>query len=999
MSEIKNIIVDLTETILQIRQLKLELNTNNSMTDILERLNPLVSELNLLCKQQTEILPDITKLIENHEGLVWIKDLVGKYLAVNNTYATYYSKTDKNYFVGKTDYDLYDTKDADIFRSHDIRLIKTGIPFSIEEEIVLPDRNIFAKTYKAPLFNAENKIIGTIGFVHDLTKQRQLEQQNKKLLQAIEQSSTTIVITDKNAVIEYVNPQFEAITGYSIDEAIGKNPGILNSGLTPKEVIAEMWQTILSGKVWHGEFCNKKKNQELFWETAVISPVFDSKAEIVNFIAIKDDITAFKNAQKELIRMSRFQDLLIEISMQNIHPDITTLKTNIENSLMKISKFVEADRALIFIYDWENSSCFAQYEWFSEDFESIIDSLKSVDFNMIKPWINKHLLKEIFYIPYLPEYDGESNEELKARNLQTMISVPFFIKDNCVGFISFDSVKKKHLYTEKEKSLLIIFGQIYASLLQRNELENSLKNEIENVRKANEAKSEFLANMSHELRTPLNGVIGFSELLMQTNVSDVQLQYTSAINTSAKSLLKVINDILDFSKIEAGKMELEITKSDVVQMIEQSIDIVKFSAEKKGVELLLNIPEYLPRFAYIDSFRVSQIIINLLNNAVKFTNEGEVELKVSFTEIDLDKGIYTFSVRDTGIGISDEQKLKLFKAFSQADTSTTRKFGGTGLGLSISEKLAQKMGGSIQFESELGKGSTFNFSVNVHFESESSVFNEKIENITKVLVIDDNLNSRIIIQKMLINWGIETVICESASEAIFIMQLGTDFDLIIVDNNMNDNTAIESIQFICKKLNITVQSQNFLVIQSSTNSLQFYDKCKLVGIKYMIEKPFRYDDIFHYLKNINNPEQVDKVILEVKTEDSKIPERKFRILIADDDIFNMMLAKAMIANIIKDVEFTESANGKMAYEQIVKNKYDLVFMDVQMPEMDGNEATKLIREFESKSDYHTIIIGLTAGALKEEREKCLESGMDEFLTKPIDTEKLKETVSRYLNTK
>lgn len=982
-----------------LRSLLSELNANEcksegkSVSAISDRLQSVI----LTMQNNNELLInniDVNTLIENHQGLVWIKDLEGKFVAVNSMFAQYFEKSRED-IVGKTDFDFFEESEARVYRSHDERLIYTKQPFIIEETIELPFRKIVTETFKAPVFNSNGEVIATIGFNRDITKVKKLEFQNRKLLKAIEQSTATIVITDVNGLIEYVNPQFTKLTGYSFDEAIGKNPRVLRTEFTPNETFRSLWQIITSGKEWHGEFCNRKKNGEIFWESAVISPVFDEGGVIVNYIAVKEDITEAKKANDELIRMSKLQDLLVKLALRNINLNSSDLDSNTMKSLEEISEFIEADRAIIFKYDWQDAKCYCQYEWYSDSFSSVKSDLSSIDLNDIKTWVVYHKRRENYYIPDVNEYFGESADILKKRGIKSLISVPFFIGDECVGFISFDSIKNKHFYSTKENALLEVFGQIYASLIQRFELEQTLKTETENARNANMAKSEFLANMSHELRTPLNGVIGFSELLMQTNLNDFQLQYSSAINSSAKSLLNVINDILDFSKIEAGKLELDIVKSDMIQLIENSIDIIKHSAEKKNLEMLLNIPENLPRFAYIDPVRVSQILINLLSNAVKFTNRGEVELKVTFEKTDESKGTYTFSVRDTGIGISDAQKLKLFKAFSQADTSTTRKFGGTGLGLSISDKLATKMGSSIRFESTVGEGSVFYFGVEANFESDSNVFNEKIENIHRVLVIDDNHNSRLSIQKMLTNWGIETVICESASEAVFILQMTSAFDLIIVDNFIHNFNGLESIRLICDKLNITVDSQNFLVLHAASDDYHFHNECEQMGVKYLIEKPLRYDEVFTYLSAINVENKQEKQE-ELSNENQFNMSRNFKILVADDDIFNMMLAKAMIGNIVPDVEITEAVNGRIAMENVIAANYDLVFMDVQMPEMDGNEATRAIRKHEKDTGKHTVIVGLTAGALQEEREKCLGSGMDDFLTKPIDTVKLKETIQRVL---
>ena len=993
-SKLQNIVPQLKDLVTEIRVL-------SPKTDTATKLEMLIYEIdNVLENCNDDVFnTDIKQIMENHEGLVWVKDLNGVYLAVNKLYAHYYGAECVDFFIGKTDADLYPMHNADTYGEHDLRLITNRIPFSIEETIEFPaKRKIVAQAYKAPYYDRFGNLAGTIGYLREITRVKQIELQNVKLLKAIEQSTATIVITDKNGIIEYVNPQFSSLTGYSVNEAIGQSPSILKSGLTKEETYQTLWKTISNGYEWKGEFCNRKKNGDLFWESAVISPVFDSNGSIVNYIAIKDNVTVLKEKESELIRMTELQELLISISIRNINVVETEIQNSIVDSLKKIGRFVKADRALIFKYDWDNEICQAQYEWHENKLPDLLPDFKNVAFDKIKPWLEKHKKKQTFYIPSLADYHEPEGDELKAMSVQTMISVPFYVNDNCLGFISFDSVAQKHLYTDKEIALLHVFTQIYASLLQRSELENHLKLEIENVKKANQAKCEFLANMSHELRTPLNGVIGFSELLLNTEVNKVQLQYTNAINTSAKSLLNIINEILDFSKIEAGKLELEIEKNDVIQMIENCIDIVKYSAEKKGIALLLNISDHLPRFAYIDSFRVSQIIINLLNNAVKFTNQGEVELKVEFLPNIDDTGVYTFSIRDTGIGISDENKIKLFRAFGQADTSTTRKFGGTGLGLIISEKLAQKMNSHIVFESEPKKGSVFSFSLNLLYESQSAVFTEKIENLKKVLIIDDNFTSRVLIEKMFINWGIETVICDSPAEAVFILQMGTTFDVIVVDNNMTEGNAIKSIKSICNQLNIEVHQLNFLVLHSASVDISFLNECRSLGIKHLFEKPIRYDVIFNYLKNINKsiPEVINDWN-ESPTPSSVLDVKN--ILVADDDIFNMMLTKAMISNILPNVKVTEAVNGRIAYEEIVSNQYDLVFMDVQMPLLDGNEATKKIREFEKNTSHHTIIVGLTAGALKEEREKCFQSGMDEFLTKPIDSQKLRDAIDRFLGSK
>lgn len=936
----------------------------------------------------------LQSLVDFHQGMVWAKDMQGRFVLANQAFADFFNLT-VNDVIGKTDYDFHSKEKADLYRKQDYQIYETQSSFIVEEEIQYDGRMITTETLKSPFYNSKNGLVGTIGFNRDITKVKELELQNKKLLKAIEQSSANFVITDLNGNIEYVNPQFTRTTGYMFQEVIGKNPKILKSGFTPVETYKSLWKSIRSGNEWHGEFCNRKKNGELFWESVVVFPVSDENGCVTNFVAVKEDITVVMKTANELIRLSSLQDLLVKLSLQNINVLSSDFEATIYHSMAEICKIIEADRTLIFNYNWAENTCCCIYEWHHKELNSIKDELSAISLDTIRPWVEHHKHQENYIISDVNHCDVESAKILKKRGIKSIITVPVYIDNQCKGFISFDSILRNHSCSEKESKLLQVYGQLYASLIQRFELEQSLKREMQKAQAANDAKSEFLANMSHELRTPLNGVIGFSELLMEAKLDKVQLQYTTAINKSAKSLLNIINDILDFSKIEAGKLELDIVKTDVVQLIDNVIDIVKHSAEKKGLEILVNIPENLARFAYVDSIRISQILVNLLNNAVKFTDKGEVELKVTFEVLTNEKCKYTFNVRDTGIGITDKQKLNLFKAFTQADTSTTRVFGGTGLGLSIAQKLAQKMDSQIVFESVVNQGSVFGFSIVVDYEMDGTLFKEKINQLNRVLLIEDNHSSRTCIQRMLNNWGLEVVTCESASEAIFILQMSNPYDLIIVDNSLHTISGIESIQHICRKLNITVESQNFLLLHASTDDYYFHHDCEQVGIKYMIEKPLRYDEVFGYLSAINI--QTRNMLTEraEKAEQiSTVPIHK--ILVVDDDMFNMMLAKAMIDRIVPGVEIVEAKNGKVAFEKVIEQDFDLVFMDVQMPEMDGNEATMAIREYESKLQKHTPIVGLTAGALLEERNKCFSAGMDDFLTKPIESDRLSETIKRIL---
>lgn len=546
---------------------------------------------------------------------------------------------------------------------------------------------------------------------------------------------------------------------------------------------------------------------------------------------------------------------------------------------------------------------------------------------------------------------------------------------------------------------------ISIDITQSKREEEELLKAKKSAESANRAKSEFLANMSHEIRTPLNAVIGFTDLLGKTYLDRIQKQYLENIDISGKSLLGVINDILDFSKIEAGKLEFNVLETDVALLAEQSMDIVRYNASKKKIELILDIPPEYPRIAKFDPIRVKQILINLLNNAIKFTEEGEVELKIEFIDLGEGFGRYNFWVIDTGIGIKAEQLTKIFNAFSQADNSTTRKYGGTGLGLTISKLLAEKMGGTISVESEFGVGSKFRFSVETSYKKD---FKERIsENnqIKRVLVVDDNEKNLEIIKKHLKYFGIYSEGMSNGFDALKILKT-KDFDMIIVDYQMPGINGIELIQSMISDLGKKEILVVLLYNPSDGPDVQNY--FSEMGLKFNISKPVKMDELYSIIENCNKLEnRISKIqpnILnsnKVKNTTSNdlsqiLDKNKVNVLVAEDVSINMKLIKSLIKSIVPNVEILEACNGLQAVEIFSKNKVDIILMDIQMPEIDGQEATRRIRKYEKSLNIHTPIIALTAGAMDEEREKAFECGMDDFLTKPIKIEKLSETIKKYV---
>jgi signal transduction histidine kinase/DNA-binding response OmpR family regulator/HPt (histidine-containing phosphotransfer) domain-containing protein len=721
--------------------------------------------------------------------------------------------------------------------------------------------------------------------------------------------------------------------------------------------------------------------------------VFDHRNIPIRMDGQMTDITKKKTIEKELNRKSAMQKILMEIATKYINVPSSEMEMHINHSLGNIAKFVDADRAHIFNYNWENNTLNNTYEWYDEGHQPRKHLLQDVDLSNLQEWVELHKQNKVVIIEDALELD--SNDPLKKKlasfNIRTHIALPIMDNGICLGQVGFETIGKKKNFSEDERSLLLVFTEILTNLITRVKLEQNLIAEKEKATAANKSKSEFLANMSHEIRTPLNGVIGFSELLQKTPLNDTQQLYSDSVNASGKVLLNLINDILDFSKIEAGKLELEMIDTDIYDLITQSTDIIKYPAGIKNIELLLNLSPQLPRIAQFDPMRLSQILINLLNNAVKFTEKGEVELKVSFEPKEDHLGTFHFSVRDTGIGIAEEHKSKLFQAFAQADATTTRKFGGTGLGLTISNLLAHKMGGQITFESELGKGSVFKFSVTTAYKKAESPLKKQLS-IKKVLIVDNNENNRIILSHNFDHWGIPYEACGSGFECLKILQEKNDFDLAIIDYHMPVMDGLQTIKLIRKELKIPAKKLSIILLHSAIVDQLIQTESKKYDVRYQLLKPLNANELFYFLLNLEN----SIVKKDAELELSKVFEGKHSIMIADDIQMNMLLIKTQIQYHIPNATITACKNGKEALEAFQGNRFDLILMDVQMPELDGLEATKAIRNLEKASGTQTPIIALTAGALKEEQQKCYDAGMDAFISKPIQTDALIKIFHKYL---
>ncbi len=677
-------------------------------------------------------------------------------------------------------------------------------------------------------------MIGVIaGFARMNRRLRVAQKQLQRLSRGAEQSPASIVITDRQGTVEYVNPGFLSRTGYTLEEALGKNPRILKSGIHSREFYEQMWQALNRGEVWRGEICNRKKNGDLYWEDATIAPILDAQGTITDFVAVKVDISERKQAA----------------------------------------------------------------------------------------------------------------EALKAAK--------------------------------------------------------------EQAEEASRAKSRFLASMSHELRTPLNGVIGMTELLSNTALDDRQRRFVEACQSSGKSLLALINDILDFSKIEAGKLELDEHDFDLDQFVEETVETLAFQARQKRVQLFSHVAPQACLRVYGDSGRLRQLLVNLIGNAIKFTEIGEVAVRVAPVEEPTGHSSIRFAVNDTGIGIPPDRLDRLFASFTQADSSTTRKYGGTGLGLAISKSLVSLMGGQIGVESQLGRGSTFWFTLPLKGvaggEDRSRTIADDLQRL-RVFVLDGHSATREHLVEILRSWKIPTDTASTRAEALAKLRQSNavrgPVHLVVVGE---EAMASEHLGDFVREVRQTPELPDCKVffLASPENTLQEEQRGRL-GIDLCLHKPLCQSALLGAINDHFLHGRIGRDQGGVGTGRQSPAAPAFsgaRVLLAEDNRVNRMFAGEILRQ--AGIECHAVENGRQVLEVVQGERLDLILMDCQMPEMDGFDATRRIREMERNGQLagHLPVIALTANAIKGDRERCVEAGMDDYISKPFEPQTLLKVMARFLASK
>jgi PAS domain S-box-containing protein len=719
-------------------------------------------------------------------------------------------------------------------------------PVGVELEMIKKDGTTIWVEVKASVFTDKNgNPTGILGVSRDISKRKEAQKELSKLSRAVTHSPDSIVITNREGKIEYVNPRFTQITGYEREEVLGENPRFLNAGEQPKTYYKKLWDTILAGNEWRGEFKNRKKNGKRYWESASISPLLNESGEITHFVAVKEDITNRKKTEELLKYHANLQQILLTIASKYINIRADELEKSILESLAEMGKFARADRVYIFDYDWDKQIAINTYEWCAEGIEPQIENLQNVPLEEIPDWTKTHRKGNPMFVADVLDLPVDSGlrSVLEPQDIKCLIAIPLMESEKCLGFVGFDWVRNYHSYSEGEQMLLSIFAQMLVNVKTRISLEKTLIIEKDRAEAANRLKTAFLNNISHEVRTPLNGILGFGEILMHPELTEEDKEsYFGILSKSSKRLTGTITNFMDASLIVSRNVEVKKKYFDLNKVLQSLYREYEEEAKEKGLEFQLKAANTQENQIHSDPELLRKMLSPLLDNAIKFTEKGKIILGYAFKNEQLE-----LFLKDSGIGIKKEMIDSLCDFFTQGEIGLTRGCEGSGLGLSISKGLAELLGAKMTIDTEKMKGTTVRITLESQRKSDinqSLTKKEPSAGGSIVLIAEDDPVNSLYIQTILTNAGIRSMAVKNGRESVDLCKTNPEIRLVLMDLKMPVMDGLEATRQI--KMRNPEMTVIAVTAQAMSGDAQ---KALEAGCNDYIAKPFKSSELISLIKS------------------------------------------------------------------------------------------------------------------------------------------------------